>query len=65
MASAAASLSVSPEPLQCELICCDWTMEKNINDLKDELMEDVPGQLVTAGSTSAVTTQMVYAPTIG
>ena len=50
------------EPLRRELVCRDLTMEKHTNVLEDELMEDAPGQSVTAGSTLAVTARTVNAP---
>ena len=59
MASSAASSSM--EPVRRELVCRDWTMEKYTSVLEDELMEDAPGQLVTAGSTPAVTARTVNA----
>ena len=45
-----------------ELACCDWTMEKHSSVLEDELMEDAPGQSVSAGSTPAVTARKVNTP---
>ena len=50
------------EPRRLELACRDWTMEKHTSVLEDELMEDAPGQSVTAGSTPAVTARTVNAP---
>ena len=50
------------ELLRRELVCRDWTMEKHTSVLEDELMEDAPGQSVTAGSTPAITARTVNAP---
>ena len=61
MTSSAASSSI--EPLRREPVCRDWTMETHTSVLEDELMEDAPGQSVTAGSTLAVTALTVNAPT--
>ena len=62
MASAAASSSPAPERMSFEHACREWTMEKHSSVLEDELMEDAPGQSVSAGSTPAVTARKVNAP---
>ena len=45
-----------------ELAWRDWTLEKHSSVLEDELMEDAPGQSVSAGSTPAVTARTLKAP---
>ena len=45
-----------------ELACRYCTMGKHSSVLEDELMEDAPGQSVSAGSTPAVTALKVNAP---
>ena len=60
MASLAASSSAIP--MSFELACRDWMMEKHSSVLEDELMEDAPGQSVSAGFTPAVTARKVNAP---
>ena len=62
MASSAASSYAVPAGMSFELACRDWTMEKHSSVLEDELMEDAPGQSVSAGSTPAVTARKVIAP---
>ena len=59
---ASSTASSSTEPLRRELVCRDWNMEKHTSVLEDELMENAPGQSVTAGSTPAVTAGTVNAP---
>ena len=50
------------EPRRLELVCRDWTMEKHTSVLEDELIEDAPGQSVTAESTQAITALTMNAP---
>ena len=52
----------STEPLRRKLIYRDWTMEKHTSVVEDELMEDAPGQIVSAVSTPAVIARTVNAP---
>ena len=44
-----------------DLACRDCTVEKHSLVLEDELLEDAPGQSVSAGSTPAVTARKVNA----
>ena len=60
MASSTASSSATQ--MLFELPYRDWTKEKHTSFLEDKLIEDVPGQSVSAGSTPAVTAQEVNAP---
>ena len=60
MASSAASSSATP--MSFVLACRDWTMEEHSLVLEDELMEDAPGQSVSARSTPAITARKVNAP---
>ena len=62
MPSFAPYSSAAPAGRSFELACREWTMEKHSSVLEDELIEDAPGQSVSAGSTPSVTVWKVNTP---